>query len=93
MRSHKILAVACITMVLLGCAWQFRSTDKPKYIQETYYVHTGDTLWDLSAEYCDANQDRREWVYEVSKLNGTANIRGGQEIIILVKEDNDANKN
>lgn len=87
MKSHKIIALVSVTAILLGCVHQFRHTDKPVYVQEIYIVHPGDTLWDLSADYCDESQDRREWIYEVEELNGTANIRSGQEIIILVKDE------
>lgn len=87
MKSHKIIALVAVTAILLGCVHQLRTADKPEYVQESYTVHSGDTLWDLSAEYCDKDQDRREWIADVSKLNGDSVIKAGEEITILVKEN------
>lgn len=54
-----------------------------------YVVCKGDTLWKIADKYKFDNQDPREYIYEVKKLNNmtSATIYEGQIIKILLVED------
>lgn len=54
-----------------------------------YVVCKGDTLWKIADKYKLENQDPREYIYEVKKLNNmtSATIYEGQIIRILLVED------
>lgn len=54
-----------------------------------YVVCKGDTLWKIAEKYKLENQDPREYIYEVEKLNNmtSATIYEGQIIKILLVED------
>ena len=53
-----------------------------------YVVCKGDTLWKIADKYKWDNQDPREYIYEVKKLNNmtSASIYEGQIIKILLVE-------
>lgn len=53
-----------------------------------YVVCKGDTLWKIANKYKLDNQDPREYIYEVEKLNNmtSATIYEGQIIKILLVE-------
>lgn len=53
-----------------------------------YVVCKGDTLWKIAEKYKLENQDPREYIYEVEKLNNmtSATIYEGQIIKILLVE-------
>jgi hypothetical protein len=53
-----------------------------------YVVCKGDTLWKIADKYKLDNQDPREYIYEVKKLNNmtSASIYEGQIIKILLVE-------
>jgi hypothetical protein len=49
-----------------------------------YVVKPGDTIWSVVETYCATNEQTRAFVYETQRRNGGANIRAGQEIILIV---------
>lgn len=53
-----------------------------------YVVCKGDTLWKIADKYKLDNQDPREYIYEVKKINNmtSASIYEGQIIKILLVE-------
>ena len=63
--------------------------DKSCYKEQTYYVHSSDTLWGIGQKYCSNTDDVREWVDRVMEINDmkSANITAGTEIIILVNSE------
>ena len=65
------------------------SMDKLKYEKETYYVHTGDTLWSIGQKYASNEDDIREWISIVREINSmeSADITAGTEITILVERE------
>ena len=58
------------------------AAQKPEYV--TVKVQDGDTLWTLAKEYGPQDQDIRETIYNIRKLNDmdSSNIIAGQYITI-----------
>ena len=66
-------------------------TNKPEY-KETYktiYISEDETLWSIAEEYKKPNQDIRDYIYEIRKLNNMefAAICEGQELTIIIYEE------
>lgn len=57
-------------------------------IIESYIVQQGDTLWKIGLENKAENQDIRNYIHKVKKLNNleNSNLNQGQEIKILKNE-------
>lgn len=57
-------------------------------IIESYIVQPGDTLWKIGLENKSENQDIRDYIYELKKVNNleNSNLNQGQEIKILKNE-------
>lgn len=77
------LATAC------GIGWyagaKLAYEQKASEIQKIHYVQEGETLWDIAAELASDEQDVREVVYDLQKLNGIApdaDLKVGQKIVI-----------
>ena len=77
------LATAC------GIGWyagaKLAYEQKASEIQKIHYVQEGETLWDIASELASDEQDVREVVYDLQKLNGIApdsDLKVGQKIVI-----------
>ena len=76
-----ILMMISITGTLIG-ANNAESLTKPVYTE--ILVQSGDTLWNLAREFGPDDQDVREVVYEICRINdiSAASIYPGQTILI-----------
>ena len=82
MKKYIILAGVAI---LFALCIAFQSRAEPEYIQQSYVVTKGETLWGIGEQY--STGDIRGWIYEVKKLNGgRAEIYTGEVITILVNK-------
>lgn len=77
------LATAC------GIGWyagaKLAYEQKTAEISRVHYVEEGETLWDIASELASDEQDVREVVYDLQKLNGIApdaDLKVGQKIVI-----------
>nr|DAE69735.1 MAG TPA: LysM [Caudoviricetes sp.] len=77
------LATAC------GIGWytgaKLAYEQKATEISKIHYVEEGETLWDIASELASDEQDVREVVYDLQKLNGiapNADLKVGQKIVI-----------
>ena len=54
-----------------------------------YTVSKGERLWDIAEQYKRPDQDIREYIYEIKKLNNMENstIYEGQELTIIIYEE------
>jgi hypothetical protein len=77
-----ILAVVSVLILSVACA---PTMGRVEWVEETYRVQSGDSLWALSSVYCPDSVDRREWIEEVRSLNGLTSsfIYAGQELTVL----------
>jgi nucleoid-associated protein YgaU len=81
-----IAAVAVLAFMALILFIVCTSEDITDMAKEEYVVIKGDTLWSIARKHCPETMDKREYIYEVEKLNGIdGNIREGQRIIIYTK--------
>lgn len=73
-----ILSVTCVSIFNLGKVY---SESPVEFI--TYYVESGDTLWEIAEENNIHNRDIRKLIHEIKEINniGTS-LSIGQEIII-----------
>lgn len=77
------LATAC------GIGWyagaKLAYEQKAAEISKVHYVEEGETLWDIASELAGDEQDVREVVYDLQKLNNIApdaDLKVGQKIVI-----------
>lgn len=88
----RIAGAIAFTLALVtacGIGWyagaKLAYEQKASEIQKIHYVEEGETLWDIASELASDEQDVREVVYDLQKLNGTApdaDINVGQKIVI-----------
>lgn len=66
----------------------FASDSKIPTKEIEYIITKGDTLWSIAEKYKSENQDPRDYIYKIEKLNNmsSAAIFEGQTIKILVME-------
>lgn len=76
-----ITAIICITHI----------ATHPKYNEKIidYTVSSKERLWDIAEQYKKENQDIREYIYEITKLNNmdSATIYPGQVLKIIIYEE------
>jgi len=77
------LATAC------GIGWyagaKLAYEQKTAEISKIHYVEEGETLWDIAAGLSSDEQDIREVIYDLAKLNNIApdaDLKVGQKIVI-----------
>lgn len=81
-----ILVIALATAVS-GIAGFNTAAGGEAITYKTVTVNSGDTLWSIASTYCSDDQDVREYIYNIEKLNDVQNvdIQPGQKIIVPVK--------
>ena len=81
-----MLFIAILEILIMNNA--FASNEAVVKEETEYVVCKGDTLWKIAERYKLENQDPREYIYEVKKLNNmaSATIYEGQTIKILLME-------
>ena len=68
--DYLIGVVIVVAVAILAFVLCMTPSEKPQPIgTQTIEVESGDTLWWLADEYCPNSIDKREWIYEVMKLN------------------------
>ena len=82
----KFTKMICLTLVLAAAMSFFFKSTASGYTGAEYrevVVHHGDTLWDISKEYC-VNENIQKVVYEIRRINNMkhSDIYPGQKIKI-----------
>ena len=64
---------------------------EPKYTEsyKTIYISKGETLWSIAEEYKKPNQDIRDYIHQLEKLNNmdSAYVYEGQALTIIIYEE------
>lgn len=91
-KKKFINSIAIISIIIFSVIVIFFSFTKNQEYTEnhkTIYISKNETLWSIAKEYKKPNQDIRDYIYEIRKLNNmeSATIYEGQELIIIVYEE------
>lgn len=83
-----ILVIFAITGFVCSIQSLVANVKVQEQIIESYIVQPGDTLWKIGLENKAENQDIREYIYDIKKINNldNSNLDQGQEIKILKNE-------
>ncbi len=79
-----LLVVFTLLSILLVSVSDFGKVYSKSYDRfATYFVESGDTLWEIAEKNNINNKDLRKLIFEIRELNGIdSNLYIGQEIII-----------
>ncbi|MBQ2937586.1 MAG: LysM peptidoglycan-binding domain-containing protein [Clostridia bacterium] len=87
---RSILTLILILLVAFTFIIQiFSEKENVKSSEIEYTISRGERLWDIAEEYKRPDQDIREYIYEIKKLNNmdTSTVYEGQTIKIIVYEE------
>lgn len=86
-KSTLTLIIIVISIIILVNTIINKTEYTEKY--KTIYISEDETLWSIAEEYKKPNQDIREYIYEIKKLNNmeSATIYEGQELTIIIYEE------
>lgn len=79
-----ILTVCTLIGLALGV---YNASGTTYHSYETITIQSGDTLWSIAEEYAPANQDIRDYIYEICDKNDitASDLVQGQDILIPVE--------
>ena len=83
-----LLAFVLGAMLSGGFTYMTVSASPEIYEKQVITVHTGDTLWDIAAEWSGKEEDIREVIMRIqkeNKLTGSA-LSVGQQLVIPVRK-------
>lgn len=86
----KSILVLLFLIIILVFSFSNSFTKKEFITTECdYVVSKGERLWDIAEQYKRPDQDIREYIYEIKKINGLdeATIYEGQTIKVIVYEE------
>lgn len=77
-----VLIIALVLVAAVASGFVMNHATTPIQYRYDYTVKSGDTLWNIASEACPEDMDVREYIHEVSKMNGIkdGSIRPGQTI-------------
>ena len=86
-KSTLTLIIILVSIIILVNTIINKTEYAEKY--KTIYISEDETLWSIAEEYKKTNQDIREYIYEIKKLNNmeSATIYEGQELTIIIYEE------
>lgn len=82
-----LLAFILGAMLSGGFTYMTVSASPEIYEKQVITVHTGDTLWDIAAEWSGKDEDIREVIMRIQKENrlSGSNLAVGQQLVIPVR--------
>ena len=77
-----VLIIALVLVGAVASGFVMHHATTPIQYRYNYTVKSGDTLWNIASEACPEGMDVREYIHEISKMNGIddGSIRPGQTI-------------
>ena len=83
-----LLAFVLGAMLSGGFTYMTVSASPEIYEKQVITVHTGDTLWDIAAEWGGRDDDIREVILRIQKENNLtgSNLSVGQQLVIPVRK-------
>lgn len=91
-KKKFIKSILVLLFLIIILVFGFSNSFTKKEIKTTecdYIVSKGERLWDIAEQYKRPDQDIREYIYEIKKLNGLdeSTIYEGQTIKVIVYEE------
>lgn len=83
--AQRRLTVLLLLVALIAAAWfSFAQPANQATEMVTVTVAQGESLWSLAEQFAPANQDPREWIYEVTEINKleTASLTPGMRLTV-----------
>ena len=83
-----LLAFILGAMLSGGFTYMTVSASSEVYEKQIVTVHTGDTLWDIAADWSGKDEDIREVIMRIQKENNLtgSNLAVGQQLVIPVRK-------
>ena len=83
-----LLAFILGAMLSGGFTYMTVSASPEIYEKQVITVHTGDTLWDIAADWSGKDEDIREVIMRIQKENKLtgSNLAVGQQLVIPVRK-------
>jgi LysM repeat protein len=83
-----LLAFVLGAMLSGGFTYMTVSASPEIYEKQVITVHTGDTLWDIAAEWGGRDEDVREVILRIQKENNLtgSDLAVGQQLVIPVRK-------
>ena len=83
-----LLAFILGAMLSGGFTYMTVSASSEVYEKQIVTVHTGDTLWDIAADWSGKDEDIREVIMRIQKENKLkgSNLAVGQQLVIPVRK-------
>ena len=83
-----LLAFVLGAMLSGGFTYMTVSASPEIYEKQIITVHTGDTLWDIAADWSGRDEDIREVILRIQKENNLtdSNLAVGQQLVIPVRK-------
>ena len=85
----KFLLAFVLGAILSGGFTYMTVSASPEiYEKQVITIHTGDTLWDIAAEWSGRDEDIREVILRIQKENNLtgSNLAVGQQLVIPVRK-------
>lgn len=85
----SVLITVFIVIMMCICISKAIASNEAEITEITYTVSKGETLWSIAKKYKQNNQDVRDYIYKIEKLNNmdSATIYEGQTVKIITYKE------
>lgn len=88
MKKENIFLLITLIILILTVKDIQGNQPKKQFKQQNYIVTKNETLWSIAEQYAPNDEDPREYIHDLEKINGNIKVLNiGQKINILVEEE------
>jgi|GEM_PF-1889499 len=89
--KKAIINILSLAIIISGFLYLYTKNNEKveeNYIESSYIVQKGETLWSIAGVHVTKTEDRRVYIHQIKKLNDleSSNLQIGQKLIILTTE-------
>ena len=85
MQKIKVILIIATVVLLISMTVILTTIQKYTFVETTYIVEQGDSLWSIASNYCPDSMDLRSYIHKIQEENNIDSlIYPGQKLTVFL---------